>query len=234
MCGRYSQTQNIKDLEPHFQAVAQVREWTPRYNIAPMQSALVVTGGSERAIRLMRWGLVPSWAKDETMAGRLINARAESVSEKPHFKRPFARQRCLVVADGYYEWSKSGRTRQPWRYTLKEGPMMAFAGLWDFWPATSLHTFTVITTEANALARPVHDRMPAILAPQDYALWLDATVSDTARLQTLLKPFPDAAMQSCQVCTRVNSIQNDDPGCIEPLKIATPTFLPLDLPGLSV
>ncbi len=168
----------------------------------------------------MRLGLVPSWAKDPAIGPPLINARAETVAVKPSFKMAFQRRRCLVPADGFYEWIKAGRARLPVRFTLANGATFAFAGLWDRWQPSQgpeLESFTIITTQANELVRPVHERMPVILSPKHYTLWLDPGVTQTQTLQDLLCPYPAHEMKSCRVSPRVNTPACDTPECIDPI-----------------
>lgn len=218
MCGRFSQTQDPGELAPRFQARNFVPDWTPRYNIAPTQNAAVIIALAEgRVLQLMRWGLVPFWAKDETIGAKMINARSETLRQKPAFRKLFERQRCLVVADGYYEWRKSGVLKEPFRFVLNSGEPFAMAGLYDRWPLTGLETFTVITTQANELARSVHDRMPVLLEPSQYTAWLDFEYHDTAALERFLAPFPSTRMKCFPVSPRVNSARHDDPQCITPL-----------------
>lgn len=218
MCGRFSQTQDPGELAPRFQARNFVPDWTPRYNIAPTQNATVVLALAEgRVLQLMRWGLVPFWAKDETIGARMINARSETVGQKPAFRKLFERQRCLVVADGYYEWRKNGAFKEPFRFTLNSGEPFGMAGLYDRWPLTGLETFTVITTQANELARPVHERMPVLLDPSQYTAWLDYNYRDTAALERFLVPYPSTRMKCFRVSPRVNNAMHDDPQCIAPL-----------------
>ena len=176
----------------------------------------------------MRWGLIPTWAKDAKIAHTLINARSETIAEKPSFRTAFKKRRCLVLADGYYEWPKatSGKTtakKQPFYITMQDERPFALAGLWEYWPGpkdverpTPVETCTIITTETNDLTRDLHDRMPVILRPDDYELWLDPELQEREPLLPLLTPFPSDEMKMAPVSTRVNSVKNDDPDCIEP------------------
>ena len=195
-------------------------DWVPRYNVAPTQDAPVIFNQGEPDLQMMRWGLIPFWSRDETIGARMINARSETLQEKASFKRPFTRQRCLVLADGYYEWKKAVRGKIPYRFILEGGKPFAFAGLWDKWQppdGTPVQSFTIITTEANIMARTVHDRMPVILAPENYELWLDPAQKDLARLQALLQPYPPKDMSCYPVSPIVNNARNDSPQCIEPV-----------------
>jgi putative SOS response-associated peptidase YedK len=168
---------------------------------------------------MLRWGLIPSWAKDPAMGAKLINARAETVAEKPSFRSAFRHRRCLVVADGFYEWQKQEGKKQPFYFRLQDGQPFAFAGLWESWKDPNgevVDSCTILTTEANQLMQPIHDRMPVILASQDYDLWLDPTVQ-SEQLQNLLQPFPSEAMVSYPVSTKVNKPTNDTPELVNSL-----------------
>lgn len=197
----------------------------PRYNIAPTQDVVVVRMGPEdkrRELSMMRWGLVPPWAKDMAIGARLINARAETVAEKPSFRAAYRRQRCLIPADGFYEWQKRpGGAKQPYRITLKDQQPFAFAGLWERWDKASdrrpVHSCVIITTEANDVLRPIHGRMPVILDAADHDTWLDAAGHDGAEVAALLRPYPSDAIAAWPVGTYVNSAANDDPKCLEPV-----------------
>lgn len=222
MCGRYTLATPTEALRALF-GFSETPNLAPRYNIAPTQDAPVVRGGEggARHIALLRWGLVPFWAKDASIGNRLINARAEGLSEKPAFREAFRRRRCLVPADGFYEWRREGAIKQPYRFVIEDGRPFAFAGLWEAWknPADGggpLETFTIVTSDANTAVRPVHDRMPVILAPGDYDAWLDPE-TPIVRVLELLRPCPVEGLRSYPVGTRVNSPRADDPGLISPL-----------------
>lgn len=195
-----------------------VPDLEPRFNLAPSQDAPIVrlnTDG-ERELAMLRWGLVPSWSKDPKPSYSTINARAETVAEKPTYRSAFKSRRCLVPADGFYEWQKVGSRKQPWRITMKDDGLFAFAGLWERWERDGvIESFTIIVTEANDLMKPIHDRMPVILDPADYDEWL-APETNGAAAQALLRPFPPAHMRAYLISTRVNSPRNDDPGVIAP------------------
>jgi len=191
----------------------------PRYNLAPGQEAPVVIYEDSKILRLMQWGLVPSWAKEASIGYKMINARAETLTQKPSFKKSFKQRRCLVLADGFYEWRKGtgGRTKIPLRFVLKNREPFAFAGLWDTWQKPDgdlLHSFTIITTESNELIRPIHDRMAVMLRQEDEAKWLDPDLKDVEQLIPLLKPYPSDQMEGYEVSTLVNSPKNDTPECI--------------------
>lgn len=192
-----------------------------RYNVAPTQQVPVVrTDASHRQLTTMHWGLIPSWAKDAKIACSTINARAETIAEKPAFRTALKKRRCLVVADGYYEWLKVGKAKQPYLYEVDGGKAFAFAGLWEQWWGpegrfeTPLESCTILTTDANRLAREVHNRMPVILSPRDYDVWLDAAVKTIDDLRYLFEPYPDDAMSVRPVSTYVNNARNEGPECV--------------------
>lgn len=225
MCGRYSITAPSEAVQRHFQ-VLERPNLPPRYNLAPTQDAPVVRLGEDGARHLvsLRWGLVPFWADDPSVASRMINARSESTAEKPAFRAAFRRRRCLVAADGFYEWKapeKKGGRKQPYRIALKDGDLFAFAGLWERWEpkedgGEALETFTILTTEANSKLAEIHPRMPVILPPERYDLWLDPD-ADTESLRKVLGPFPEDDLNAYAISTRVNAVVNDDPDVVEPL-----------------
>lgn len=221
MCGRFTLTTEFDRLAEHFSFRAANVSYSPRYNIAPSQSVLtIIDNEGEHRAGLLRWGLIPSWAKDATIGNRMINARAETVAEKPSFRRALQKRRCLVLADGFYEWRKEGRTKTPMFITLKLREPFAFAGLWETWkPPTGdpVHSCTIITTSPNSLMATIHDRMPVILPRTAESLWLDRTVTDPQTLLPLLKPYASELMEAYAVSPLVNSPRNDTPACIEPL-----------------
>lgn len=220
MCGRYSLSASGEKLAEQFQ-LAEIPELAPRYNIAPTQEVAVVRQCAEgRQLALLRWGLIPSWAKDPSIGARMINARAETVAEKPAFRSAFVRRRCLVPADGFYEWKRTAGGKQPFFFQMRDGRPLAFAGLWEQWKSPDggqIESYTILTTDANELLRPVHDRMPVILPPDAYDLWLDPDVQKPNVLLALLHPYPEEAMTAYPVSMRVNSPANDDPQCIAPV-----------------
>jgi putative SOS response-associated peptidase YedK len=222
MCGRYTLTRELEVLQPRFRFSGGAIEMHPRYNVAPTQDAPVVIGRPSRILRMMRWGLIPHWARDKDIGNRLINARAETLAEKPSFRTPLQRGRCLVLADGFYEWKKatSGGRKVPMRITLKDGEPFAFAALWDTWKSPDdeeeIESFTIVTTEANELMRDIHDRMPVILPEEEEDRWLSAE-ADVRNLLTVLKPFPAGRMRAYEVSTLVNRARYDDPICIVPI-----------------
>jgi putative SOS response-associated peptidase YedK len=192
----------------------------PRYNIAPTQLVAAVRAGADagrRELAPLKWGLIPSWAKDPKIAASCINARAESVAEKPAYRAAFKRRRCLILADGYYEWTGKAREKQPWHFRLRDDAAFAFAGLWECWrpPAGEpVETCAIVTTDANELAKLYHDRMPVILHPADYARWLDPEYQRVEELAPLLRPYPAELMVAEPVSTLVNNPRNDSPDCV--------------------
>jgi putative SOS response-associated peptidase YedK len=224
MCGRFTQASEPKAIAELFGLpIEAVPPYRPRYNLAPTQPALVLRRhphSGEKELTFLTWGLVPSWAKDPGIGNRLINARAETLAQKPAFRAAFRRRRCLIPADGFYEWRQAGKSKQPVFITRKDGEPLALAGLWEHWEAPDgsvIESFAIITTEPNELVRPIHDRMPAILPEDAFALWL-APDADLADLQSLLQtPYPAALLHAWPVSSMVNSPANDDASLIEPL-----------------
>lgn len=220
MCGRFTLTVSGDNLKEALDLGSVPEEVGGRYNIAPTQPVAVVMNGEARDVELLRWGLIPSWAKDTAIGSRLINARAETVAEKPAFRAAFAKRRCLVLADGFYEWQREGKRRQPYYFRLREGNPFTFAGLWEQWrdPASGewLRTCTIITSDANEVVAPVHDRSPVILAPDVRARWLDEDAT-TAELTRFLRPYPAEAMEGYAVAPLVNSPAHDTPELINSL-----------------
>jgi putative SOS response-associated peptidase YedK len=226
MCGRYTLSSPGDMIAEVFDLV-DVPEVLPRYNLAPTQEAAVVrvtAPGAPRTLARLRWGLIPAWAKDPSIGNRMINARAESVGEKPAYRDSFRRRRCLVPADGFYEWKRVGKGKQPYLIRRRDRRPFGFAGLWSSWHAPDAapdaaprETFTILTTSPNDLMRDLHDRMPVILGQADFAAWLDPANRDTAALQTLLVPSAAAGWEAIPVSTRVNSPAHDAADCIEPL-----------------
>jgi putative SOS response-associated peptidase YedK len=222
MCGRYTLSSGGEELALMFD-LAKVPPLPPRYNLAPTQEAAVVRverPGEPRQLGFLRWGLIPYWAKEASIGNRMINARSESVAEKPAYRWSFRKQRCLIPTDGFYEWKKEGKAKQPFFIHRKDGKPFAFAGLWARWKDPEkglLDTFTILTTDANDLIRPLHDRMPVILDPKDFDLWLDPAIEDQERLQPLLTPFDPGQMETFPVSRAVNSPAHDAADCIAPL-----------------
>ena len=224
MCGRFSQVQ-IAELDREVFKLLSVPPLEPRYNLAPTQDAAVIRESAksgQRVLRLLRWGLIPYWAKDPTIGNRMINARSETLLEKPAFESAFRHRRCLVPADGFYEWQKTGGKKQPYYLRMEDGHIFAFAALWERWQDEGhrpIETFTVITTEPNTLVEPIHNRMPVILARDRYDEWLNPHNNDTAELSDLLTPYPAVAMTAYPVSTFVNSPQNEGAECVSPIEI---------------
>ncbi len=220
MCGRFSLSKT-DDLDQRFMIT---QDYLPKqinvsYNIAPSQQILsVIHDGTQRRMGHLRWGLIPRWAKDEKIGYKLMNARSESLAEKPSFKKPFQTQRCLIIADGFYEWKKVDGEKKPYRITVNNEDSFAFAGLWEKWDSPSgqsIFTGTIITTEANEKMTEIHHRMPVILKREDEAMWLDPNQNETSELQNLLRPFPADKMTTYPVSQAVNSTKNNGPELIE-------------------
>ncbi len=225
MCGRFSLTTAPEAMRALFD-YENFPNLEPRYNIAPTQPVAVVrtdVDGGVRELAMLRWGLVPHWARDISIGARMINARAETVASKPAFRDAFAARRCLIAADGFYEWRTEDGSKQPFRIGMKGGAPFAFAGLWESWSAPDgaiLETVTIVTTAANDKLRPIHNRMPVILDRADYAAWLDTGGVDGPTAQALLKPYSSEPMAFYRVNRAVNNARNDSPDCIEPLVAA--------------
>ncbi len=218
MCGRYTLTKAGKTIQSHFAFMNVKVPHKERYNIAPTQTVPVIRlQEGKRELSLMRWGLVPSWAKDEKFGSRMINARAETIQEKPSFKASFKTKRCLIPADGFIEWEQTEEGKQPHYITLQNQELFAFAGIWSEWKNNEglLSTFSIITTDCNSLVEPIHPRMPVILSPENYNAWLDASQEANA-LQSLLTPFPSEQMGQIEVSREINSAKNDRAECLRP------------------
>ena len=237
MCGRYTNRFTWKELHERLDLIGTPLNLRPRYNVAPSQDVAVVRAadpgsqsgaGIGRTLAMLRWGLIPGWAKDTTIGHKLINARSETAAEKPSFRSAFRHRRCLIPADGFYEWQRRGATRQPWLFGLRDGAPMIFAGLWERWtvpedaaltgslaersPGDAVETCTILTTAANETVAPVHGRMPVILAPDAWDAWF-------AGAEVPLGPYPADAMTAHPVSTHVNRPANDDPRCVEPVTL---------------
>ncbi|MFH0996875.1 MAG: SOS response-associated peptidase [Pseudomonadota bacterium] len=219
MCGRFTLHFPVELLAEIF-GLPDFPGLVPRYNIAPTQAAAVVRStGKASSIDLLRWGLVPSWAKDISAGSRMINARSESLPDKPAFRNAVRLRRCIVPASGFYEWKPEGSRKVPYYIRLSDGAPMGFAAIWEAWKTPDgsfLETFAILTTSANSLIAPIHDRMPVILHPDTYGLWLDKDVHDPKQLQRLYLPYSADFLILHPVSTRVNSPRNDDIACIEP------------------
>ena len=213
MCGRYSLTADLEELARRFEFEGDWDTFMRRYNIAPTQEILTVVGGEKRRGDFMRWGLIPRWVKNASIGSRMINARAETVAEKPVFRDALRRSRCLVLADGFYEWQRTGGARKPMRVVMWSREPFAFAGLWSVWrdpDGYRIPSCAIVTTAANDLLRPIHDRMPVILPRELEHLWLDASVDDPGALRGVLAPYPSSKMEVYEVSTLVNSAANDN------------------------
>jgi len=225
MCGRYRLSRRKQIIEEHFDSVDWQDDWSPRYNIAPTQPVPVIRQHPKEPVRqisMMKWGLIPNWAQDASGAARTINARSETAAEKPAFRDPFRFRRCLIPADAFYEWKRTGSAKQPYCFEVNEGELFAFAGLWDGWKDSSgnwIRTSSILTTTPNAVTASVHDRMPVILDPGSYDLWLDPGMQNAAVISELLKPFDARLMRCYPISTRINHVANDDAECSRPVEI---------------
>ena len=222
MCGRFTLATPEQDLVVQFN-LPDIPDLQPRYNIAPTQPVAAVrvpASGEDRELVMLHWGLIPFWAKEPDLGARLINARSETVAERPAFRAAFRRRRCLVPADGFYEWQKQNGSKQPFFIHLQDRRPFAIAGLWERWEEPEggvIESCTLLTTRPNELVRALHNRMPVILHPRDYALWLDPEAEDVNVLSGLFDPYPAGEMEAYPVSRYVNSPQNEGPDCIEPL-----------------
>ena len=219
MCGRYRLSRRKQIIAEHFESVSGEQDWSPRYNVAPTQPVPIIRQHPReprREFSLAAWGLIPWWAKDSSGAARMINARSETASTLPAFRDALKSRRCLVPADGFYEWKRAGKVRDPYCFEVNDGELFAFAGLWDRWKDPSgklLETCSILTTTPNAVTSTVHDRMPAILTLDAYALWLDPGFVDVTAISDMLKPYKASSMRCYPVSPRVNHVANDDAEC---------------------
>ena len=224
MCGRYRLSRRKQLVDEYFGTDSGEYDWNPRYNIAPTQPVATIRQDAREPVRrfsTMRWGLIPSWSKDLGIGYKTINARAETVANTPSFREPFKSQRCLIPADGFYEWQRNGKTKQPYCFEVNDGQLFAFAGLWDRWTNPEgglIESCTILTTTPNSLLADIHDRMPVILRAENYDLWLDPAFRDTTSVSEMLKPFDAGLMRRYPVSTRVNQVQNDDSDCSKPVE----------------
>ena len=219
MCGRFSRKATLQAIIDEFEIEDVTGTIKPSYNVAPGQDVAVILKDENRKLGLLKWGLIPSWAKDPAIGNRMINARAESVAEKPSFKHPIRRKRCLIVADGFYEWRKEGKQKVPMYIFLKDQKPFVFAGLWDTWTAPDgkmVATCTIITTEPNTFMERIHNRMPVILPKHHIDTWLDRSIDNEQEVLPLLKPYPEKEMDAYEVSRFVNSPKNNSPECIKP------------------
>jgi len=226
MCGRYRLSRRKQVIEEYFDSPSEDMDWVPHYNIAPTQPVPVIRQHPKEPVRklsLMKWGLVPSWAKDPSVGASMINARSETASAKPAFRDPLKFRRCLIPADGFYEWQRTATGKQPYCFEVSESQLFAFAGLWEGWKDSSgnwLKTCSILTTTPNALTTAVHDRMPVILDPDNYELWLDPGMQNVVAISELLKPYDARLMRCYPVSTRINHVENDDAECSHPIEFA--------------
>ncbi|KIL40530.1 hypothetical protein SD70_12975 [Gordoniibacillus kamchatkensis] len=223
MCGRYTIIVSMEELMLRYLADWPAGPHQPRYNVAPMQDVLaVIHDGEKNRLGPLRWGLVPAWADDDKIGSRMINARAETLLQKPAFKPLIARKRALIPADGFYEWKTVGGRKQPMRITMKDGGVFSFAALYDTWTSPEgkkIHTCTIITTTPNSLVAGIHDRMPVILRREDESVWLSRSNRDAERLMSLLQPYPAEAMRAYPVSPQVGNVKNDTESCIEEIGV---------------
>jgi putative SOS response-associated peptidase YedK len=225
MCGRYRLSRRKQIIEEYFDAADWQDDWNPRYNIAPTQPVPVIRQHPKEPIRqisLMKWGLVPHWAKDASGAASTINARSETAATKPAFRDPLKFRRCLIPADGFYEWKRRGTAKQPFCFEVNEGELFAFAGLWDGWKNAEgqwIKTCSILTTVPNAVTATVHDRMPVILDRESNDLWLDPGMNNVKVVSGLLKPYDARTMRAYPVSPRINHVANDDQECSRAVEI---------------
>lgn len=228
MCGRFTQERPTSDLAEIFGAEDLATAPGGRFNVAPTdEAAVIVQRDDRRAVTAYRWGLIPHWADDPRIGNRMINARAETIATSGAFRESFAKRRCLVPVDSFYEWRRDGTAKQPFRIVRTDGRPLALAGLWSGWrdPESDrvIRTFTIVTTGPNELMRTIHDRMPVVVPPEAWDRWLDPGVGDPAELLGLLVPAPDSGLVAYPVSRRVNDVRNDDPTLVEPL-VPEPTL----------
>lgn len=217
MCGRFTMNESNEAVTERFAVQESLFTTTPRYNIAPSQTVGVVLDNGVRCLEGLKWGLIPSWSKDAKIGNKLINARGETLSEKPSFRSAYKRRRCLIPTTGFYEWQKQGPQQGPLFIHLQDRQLFGLAGLWEEWQAPDasiVRSFTIITVAPNHFMDAIHNRMPAILRPEDEKVWLDPTLEDTTALQALLQPYSNEAMAAYPVSKHVNSPANDDAQCI--------------------
>lgn len=227
MCGRF--TLHIPpELLAEIFGLASIHAYPPSYNVAPAQQVPVIrtfADNGRRELAFLHWGLVPSWAREPSMGSRMINARAETIWEKPAFRHAIRYRRCIVPASGFFEWQEEGGKKQPLYLRIRESPIMGLAGIWEKWNTPEealLETFAILTTTSNQLIEPIHDRMPVILHPREYDLWLDREVTAPEMLKRLYHPYPSELLDICRVSDLVNSPRNNSPACIEPLPAKVP------------
>jgi len=225
MCGRYRLSRRKQIIEEYFDTSDWQDDWSPRFNIAPMQSVPVIRQYPKepaRQISTMRWGLIPNWARDASIANGTINAKSETVANKPVFRDPLRLRRCLIPADGFYEWKRTARSKQPFCFEVNDGELFAFAGIWDGWKNPEgqwIKTCSILTTTPNAVTAAVHDRMPVILDPGSYDRWLDPRMQNVEAISELLEPHEATLMRCYPVSSRLNHVTNDDADCSRPVEL---------------
>ena len=224
MCGRFSFDIPPAILTELF-GLAEPPAIVPRYNIAPTQQVPVIRryGDGQNHLDYLHWGLIPSWAQDKSIGSRLINARSETVTEKPSFRQAIRYRRCLVLASSFYEWKQDGKEKHPWYIRLKDGSPMVFAGLWETWKSPEgevVESCTILTTASNRLVEPLHDRMPVILSPDEYRTWLERTTTDPTGLKKMFQPYPADMMEMWAVSQKVNSVGNDSVDLVLPVEMS--------------
>jgi putative SOS response-associated peptidase YedK len=223
MCGRFTLYADLNEIIERFDVGVSINsgEYQYRYNIAPSQNILsVINDGKQNRLGFLKWGLVPSWAKDASMGHKLINARSETIHEKPSFKQAIKQRRCLIIADGIYEWKRNGKNKIPMRIRLKGNHLFSMAGLWESWTSPTgekIHSCTIITTNPNELMQSIHDRMPVILKPEHEKIWLDRSIQDINYLNQLLVPYSPEEMEAYEVSSLVNSPKNETLELIQPI-----------------
>ncbi|MBW6521846.1 MAG: SOS response-associated peptidase [Desulfoarculaceae bacterium] len=220
MCGRFVLTSTTEHIRQSF-GVDDVPSIAPRYNIAPTQDVLVIrqNGGGSRYAGMLRWGLIPHWAKDPAIGNKMINARSETAHEKPSFRNSIHYHRCLIPASGFIEWSQQNGSKQPWYIHRKDGELLAFAGIWDSWQGAegTIDSCSILTTSANNLVAKIHDRMPVVLSVSEYDQWLDRQITEAKQLEALYAPFPADLLEAIPISTKINNPRFDSRDCLEPL-----------------
>jgi putative SOS response-associated peptidase YedK len=226
VCGRYRLSRRKQVIEEYFWSAPWDDDWNPRFNVAPTQRVPVIRQHPKEPVRqisLMKWGLIPHWAKDPSIATNTINAKSETAADKPAFRDPIKFRRCLIPADGFYEWKRTGGAKQPFCFEVNDGELYAFAGIWDGWKNAEgqwIKTCSILTTTPNAVTSTVHNRMPVILDRDSYDVWLDPAMQNVEAISELLKPFDAQLMRSYPVSNRVNHVGNDDEECSRPVEHA--------------
>jgi putative SOS response-associated peptidase YedK len=223
MCGRFALPYPSKTVAEYFSVPEEI-SFAPRYNIAPSQHLAVICSNKDapgRQLAMMRWGLIPNWAKDEKLGYKMINARAETVAEKPAFRAAYRRRRCLIAAGGFYEWQRQEKIKQPYYLTMKDTKIIAFAGIWERWQSPEgepVESCAILTTAANSSVRGIHDRMPVIVAPADYNFWIDPG-AERDILQQILRFSQSISLSIYPVSAMVNNPTNDAPGCLQEIRL---------------